>query len=447
MLESCLPMLGIRNFIIGFCLSMFSVMLCGQLQSSAPSQTKKINQHAFKLSLFRDNPPNNRVALLPSSQIKKQSLKVSTHTLEASNSNMIDGIEDDEIISLNFNDQIPIEIEQSSSSFLPEVTAENKDLDRVASLPESSLSSTDNTQELDTPWVTAKTKKSNKNKKFEQLLNNQNTQLFTENIEQLTKDDATLSYKVAERIKQSIIFPIPDEILNDENLTPTFITKSKSHSIKNKDTKKEQNSTIDVVSTPKVSRQDKTFKKASSTTAKSEQVNKVSAEGDTSGILNSISSWFVQPKEDTANMAPPASVPAKKKKVAPSYNTNTSGSTAQKNTADELADFYSSLQETRQEYSHRKIIPSELELSFQPQKAEISGSTLTWLKTFSEAAINDGIYLQVRLDATASTELQRKRLNLLYTIFMNNGVDFNKVNTVFSAMQPNTFIIRTIRVK
>ena len=48
------------------------------------------------------------------------------------------------------------------------------------------------------------------------------------------------------------------------------------------------------------------------------------------------------------------------------------------------------------------------------------------------------------LDATTSTELQRKRLNLLYTIFINNNVDLNKVDTVFTNIEPNTFIIRTI---
>jgi hypothetical protein len=105
------------------------------------------------------------------------------------------------------------------------------------------------------------------------------------------------------------------------------------------------------------------------------------------------------------------------------------------------------LQETRQEYAQRKIIPSELKLSFQPGKAEISGTTLTWLKAFSEAATSDDIRLQVRLDASVATELQKKRLNLLYTIFMNNGVDFKKVDTVFSTTEPNALIIRTIRIK
>ena len=64
-----------------------------------------------------------------------------------------------------------------------------------------------------------------------------------------------------------------------------------------------------------------------------------------------------------------------------------------------------------------------------------------------EKAKEEKTYLQIRLDATAPIELQRKRLNLLYTIFMNNGVDFSKVDTVFSLTEPNAFIIRTLQLK
>jgi len=112
-----------------------------------------------------------------------------------------------------------------------------------------------------------------------------------------------------------------------------------------------------------------------------------------------------------------------------------------------LVSFYETIQETKQEQAKNKIIPSELKLSFQPDRAEISGQTLRWLKAFSEKAKEEKTYLQIRLDATAPIELQRKRLNLLYTIFMNNGVDFSKVDTVFSLTEPNAFIIRTLQLK
>ncbi|MBR5598889.1 MAG: hypothetical protein IKW39_02485, partial [Alphaproteobacteria bacterium] len=94
----------------------------------------------------------------------------------------------------------------------------------------------------------------------------------------------------------------------------------------------------------------------------------------------------------------------------------------------------------------KKITPSELKLSFNNDRAEISGQTLRWIKAFSEKTNEESSFIQVMLDATASAELQRKRLNLLYTIFINNNVDLNKVDTVFSNVEPNTFIIRTLNL-
>lgn len=452
MLENCLPMLGIRNFIIGFCLSLFSVMLCGQLHSSASIQTKSFTQQAVKLNLFKEIVSNGKVALLPqSSLVKKQSLEIAQSFQSSPNAEVVDGIEDDEILSINFDDQIPIEIDNNSNFEVSEATLNDTNTPQVAILPEDSIIPEENHQALETPWITAKTKKNVKNKNFEQLLDTPNPSLFTENIQQLTKNDEAVSYKVAERIKQSIIFPIPDEILNDENLTPTFIKKKKPQQPKVQPKPKPKEEVVSTRSEPEVKKHDTTFKKVSHT-ASSEKKQDVSdtTKTDTSGILDSISSWFNTPKDEISPTAPQTSSAPKKKKAAPTYSTNnvvTNSQPIAKRSTSELADFYSSLQETRQEYSHRKIIPSELKLSFQPQRAEISGSTLTWLKAFSEAAINDDTYLQVRLDATASTDLQRKRLNLLYTIFMNNGVDFKKIDTVFSAMEPNTFIIRTIRIK
>lgn len=41
-------------------------------------------------------------------------------------------------------------------------------------------------------------------------------------------------------------------------------------------------------------------------------------------------------------------------------------------------------------------------------------------------------------------ELQQKRLNLLHNILTNKGVEYSKINTVFTNREPNSFIIRTI---
>jgi len=441
-----LPMSGIRNFIIGFCLSVFSVTLCERLTSSSPRNVRFSNKQNIRISLFKDHI-NSSISLPPLmlAEVKKLSLATpqSFNPIEVSP----EGVEDDEIISINFDDQIPIEQEVSANDFEPsDFQNDNVPDASVAMLPNTEESST--SQDVpsvdDSPWVTAKTKKAAKNKNFTQMINNKNENLFTENLQQLTQNDEAVSYKVAERIKQSVIFPIPDEILNDENLTPTFI-KGNSTPAKKANTKK-QISQKDDTSSLQIKKEDTTFKKPS--------LNTISDTADTStdasGILDSISSWFSSSKQNqTEDVAIEAPI-AKKKKPAPTYETNTQSVSTQKiskTKQEELVDFYSSLQETRQEYAQRKIIPSELKLSFQPGKAEISGTTLTWLKAFSEAATSDDIRLQVRLDASVATELQKKRLNLLYTIFMNNGVDFKKVDTVFSTTEPNALIIRTIRIK
>ena len=88
-----------------------------------------------------------------------------------------------------------------------------------------------------------------------------------------------------------------------------------------------------------------------------------------------------------------------------------------------------------------------MKLYFNPDRAEISGQTLRWLKAFSEKAKEESCFIQVKMDATAPIELQRKRLNLIYTTFINNNVDLNKVDTMFSNIEANTIIIRTIKIE
>ena len=52
--------------------------------------------------------------------------------------------------------------------------------------------------------------------------------------------------------------------------------------------------------------------------------------------------------------------------------------------------------------------------------------------------------LEIRIDGTSSTKLQQNRLNLLYNILTNKGVDYSMINTVFTSRDPNSFILRSI---
>ena len=92
------------------------------------------------------------------------------------------------------------------------------------------------------------------------------------------------------------------------------------------------------------------------------------------------------------------------------------------------------------------VAPTELKLSFQANRAEISGQTLEWIKAFSENVVNyDDVAIEIRLDRSAPYELQQKRLKLLYKILANNGVEYRKVNIIFTDREPNSFIIRNVR--
>ena len=433
-------MSGIKCFILGFCFSVSCVAIYTQIQP-APATNKKSLSYPSHLSidLFRNSNLQTKPVPLNSlfMPIQKQSIaitetkqvqKVADISPEASFPT--EGLEDDEILSINMDADIPIEFSDISTEASDAEILLSDNENKSAMLPKETKEQISESQD-NSPWVVAKTRSNVNNQKLLEKFNEAPTDnLFTEDITQTAQSDDTVSYKVAEKIKQSIIFPIPNEILNDENLTPTFINKSASSSANTISTQKKNNQPVRVVEPQKAS------------------VNNKPKDSDKS-ILTSISTWFAEPPVPQKNPV------TSQKKVPPTYNSELVSLNSNINQnqdapqvhSDNLASLYESLQQIKKEHTQRKIIPSELKLSFQPGRAEISGSTLQWLKIFSEASFRDDTFLQVRLDASASTELQKRRLNLLYTIFMNNGVDFNKIDTVFSYSEADAFIIRTIRRK
>ena len=425
-------MSGIKGFIWGFCLSLSGVALCGQPYSHAPSEIQRATQPHVKINLFKSADASTQTFVSKNifTPVSKQSLHTEGLTPFVVSEISPDGIEDDEILNINIDGDVPIEFGNAlSEADTIEVISED-DEQKSALLPESLRD--DEKIAYDNPWSEVKSASNIKNKQLLEQIQEQNKEdLFTDNLQKLTQNDETISYKVAEKIKQSIIFPIPDEILNDENLTPTFInsqgskssTKPKKMAVKPRQNKPSQDSsTIAIPTAPVVSEKDSTSEKS---------------------IMDSISSWFTDASANTEQ-----TVTSSKRQAPPSYSSQEKSPVkTQPKKGDDFASLYESLQETKNEYIRKRILPSELKLSFQPDRAEISGSTLQWLKSFSEASQDEDTYLQVRLDANTSTELQKKRLNLLYTIFMNNGVNFKKIDTQFSLTEPNAFIIRIIRLK
>ena len=64
----------------------------------------------------------------------------------------------------------------------------------------------------------------------------------------------------------------------------------------------------------------------------------------------------------------------------------------------------------------------------------------------NKATEDDNIILEIRIDKNSSYALQQRRLDLLHTILNNKGIGEGKVNTVFTSREPNSFIIRTLRI-
>ena len=396
----------VKNFVLGFTLSVLGFTIYNQ---DARVITKPQNQPNSKvcINLFKEEKTPQNISL--SQSIKKQTILSTSEPLKVENidttihiadNSQINGIEDDEIINVNIEDIIPIEISTNSISNTA-IFSNSETEEKVASLPSSLIDE----QDTSSPWTTAQTKR--------------NSKILAPSF--ANKED-TPSYKVAEKIKQSIIFPIPNEILSDENLTPTFIKQDQPK--KTQTTKTTQEKPQIVQKKPVETQKPKTKE---------------------TSFLGNITSWFSDTSKDN-------NTTQKTKKTPPVYSsqqqdttTNQTATQPTTQTTKNLGDFYEALQNTKKDHIRNNIVPTELKLSFNKGRAEISGQTLRWLKAFSEKAINDNYYLQVRLDGSAPADLQKKRLNLLYTIFTNNGVNIDNVDTAFSSVEPNTFIIRTIK--
>ena len=226
-------------------------------------------------------------------------------------------------------------------------------------------------------------------------------------------DTTNADLQLASGTVQNLLIPIPEEILNDENLTPQLVSSDKPDDIK-KEIEVERKLKEEV-------RPEKPLivkKEEKSEPQPIEPVKHQTPQEQKKGnILSSLSSIF-------------------------SSSSNVKES--KQNTDDD--DFISSIKKKfKGSRSRGKIMPTEMRLSFQPNRAEISGQTLRWIQAFAGKAADDpAMSIEIRIDGTSGMELQQKRLNLLHNILTNKGVEYSKINTVFTNREPNSFIIRTI---
>lgn len=296
-------------------------------------------------------------------------------------------------------------------------TIEEIDEEPEKTLAEADLKQNEWTQmsetKEDSPWVIAKGNKFAKNKivveqfadKHDVTPQKKENQIAEENElvanalnpKQIT-DNGASETKLAYQMIPNLLIPIPEDIANDPNLTPQLSVDPQN--------KTKEDKPVVVVK--------------SDTQDKSDALNEKDRE---SGLFKSITSWFAGNDNKSAD---DNSKTKKNERGFSFFGRNTAPS--------------------EENNSKKQILPAELRLSFQPNRAEISGQTLRWIHAFADNVLaNNDMYIEVRIDGTSSFALQKKRLNLLSTIFANRGVDFRKINIVFTSREPNSFIIRNIR--
>ena len=314
------------------------------------------------------------------------------------------------------------------SSVIDEEKAKIQTVDDAAKIAKSAG------EEKSSPWVVAKGAKHTKNKqpitlaKNQEQINNTNEEVKTEKkpfalnkivdgreskivsgiLSKYPNKKPDGSVDVAYKVMDNLLIPIPEDILQDDNLTPQL---SSSGSQDESDDKKAEK------------------KKSEKTDKKSEKTKK-----KRSTLFESIGSFFSSSKNKNKS--------SEKLKEYDMYDDEEDDNDDEENEQSESAsessaEEYDTSAETKEkdypdlsEFS--EILPREIKLSFQPEKAEISGPTLRWLRAFSDnAKKNPDTYIEVRIDGSGEYALQQRRLNLLQGVFFENGLSPEKINTIF----------------
>lgn len=257
--------------------------------------------------------------------------------------------------------------------------------------------------ESETPWIVAKGGKFPRNEmvlqdKAYKQDEEEIRRILSANDKNQTSDKAG-TIKLASETVKNLLIPIPDEIMKEKNITPQLVSSGKNRAVEEELATKEISQEEEPANTPP----------SPDNEAKS-------------SLLNSLSSIFTG------------------KKNTPQIGSGVENDPKNQNSL--LSAF------TRKKMRPAsKILPTEIRLSFQPNRAEISGQTLKWIRAFAQKTVEEAaVGLEIRIDGTSSPLLQRRRLNLLQNILMNEGADQSKIKTVFTAREPNSFILRTVRI-
>lgn len=270
----------------------------------------------------------------------------------------------------------------------------------------------------DEPWKVAEVSNNHAQK-------NSLNSYVAEHKDNIMAPDQSVSAQPKEeyRMQENLILPIPEDIKKQRNLTPQFSTSEENLKLERELRAKHQ--------LPALSDPNGTSDDADEFELDDEEQDFTEDEDEetSSSVAESITKWFSSSKEKSS----------KDNVTAPKTGKSKKGTKKSENS------IFNKLLGIGKD-GDDNITPSELKLSFQPNRAEISGQTLEWLHAFSDNSVKyDDVFIEIRIDKTAPYVLQEKRLKLLYKILASNGVDYHKINIIFTDREPNSFIIRNVR--
>ncbi len=284
----------------------------------------------------------------------------------------------------------------------------------------------------DSPWLVAKSGGGAKNQLAVKEFANKSNQEINQALEAGRERSGV---QIAADTVKNLIIPIPEEIAKDSDLTPKLAYPSSSEDAVNEkliQAEIKQKSNIASNEKPELltpTEEDVSLDVVANTAPPPVEKTQVAEEKESKksiiSALNSIFSSSIPKAEAEAE----SEEKIREKAIAK---------------AQAKRSFKKRLAKTRPV----SIMPTEIRLSFQPNRAEISGQTLRWVQAFAtKAAEVPGTSLEIRIDGTSSMPLQQKRLNLLHNILTNKGVEYSQINTVFTMREPNSFILRTVNAK
>lgn len=417
-----------------------------RLTSKEQTPAKPNKKIVYQPSIKSQEPQDNPITIAASPDIAKEETKlVSAQTSRLSEKETIQPSQrpefsvEDEIIPLeNGNSSLLanakiINSQETSSS---QVALTPKDIP-IKSMGEtkplstsnqkSSKASTPNWQQMedkqtsaqvdDSPWLVAK---GNSFPNNQMVLEDEAYKKSEEDIKKIFTPTQTVSdsepIQLAAETVQNLLIPIPEEIMKEENIVPQLVSSPQNQEIKEK---LEEKGLIKEAKTEPA--QIKPAPQKNSTP--SDKTNNVTENSSQEkSFLNSLTSLFSSNDENLPEIGINEDEDSNKNSLFSAFT-------------------------RKQNRLMTKILPTEIRLSFQPNRAEISGQTLKWIKAFAQKTAEEPTTgLEIRIDGTSSPLLQRRRLNLLQNILYNEGALPEKINTVFTAREPNSFILRTVRL-